>query len=433
MPGGPRPCRPWRPCHDPPHPAPRRALRRDCRAACGERDRTRRWPAVASPGGTGRRAPIRPRPEPDRASRPGTARALHGGVGAEGGAARTRGRQFRGVGLSAEGPARLPPVVRHAGLRRADPGRESRRRRGRAAGGERRAVRARGVHRRRGVARAARRPGRHHPARRHDVAAAAGGGEVPAGPEADVAGGARRPVQLLGRGPEGVRARGGQRQARGDDRVAVRDRSARAAGPQSARRAVAVHHRDYARDRRARSRPDCHLGEPRRARGREGDLPEAARVERGDVPRVGGALPAASRGDDEHRQPGRSPRSRVRVGQGRARQGVCLQPPPRVRAPRWPGAVGHERAAGVRLVLWRRRVHQLVGDDGLRRLRHGEADARVPARAAARRRQDDARAVAGRGVPQVVRGVPVRLLPCRHDAALHHRGARLRASERRRS
>ncbi len=165
---------------------------------------------------------------------------------------------------------------------------------------------------------------------------------------------------------------------------------------------------------------------------REGDLPATAHLERGHVPRVGGALPAAARGDDEHRQPRRPPRPRLRVGQGGARQGVRLQPAPRVRAHRGPRAVGHERAAGVRLVLRRRRLHQLVGHDGVRRLRHGEAVARVPARAPARRRQDDARAVAGRGLHQVVRGVSVRLLPRRHDAALHRRGARLRARERRR-
>ena len=202
--------------------------------------------------------------------------------------------------------------------------------------------------------------------------------------------------------------------------------------PQSARRAVAVHHRDHARDRRARFRADCHLGEPRGARGREGDLPETARVERGDVPRVSGALPPAARGDDEHRQPGRPPRSRVRVGEGRARQGICLQSPPRVRAHRGPGAVGHERTAGFGWFFggdafinsWAMTVY---GDfDTVKRtLEFLRARQRADGKMMHELSQ-------GGGVLQVVRGVSVRLLPCRHDAPLHHRGARLRAGERRR-
>ena len=195
---------------------------------------------------------------------------------------------------------------------------------------------------------------------------------------------------------------------------------------------VAVRDPHHAGDGGEGPRADRHHGERREARRGEEDLRGAARLARGALPRVGRALPGAAGRDDQHRVARPPVRPGVRVGQGGARQGLRLQPAPRVRPHRGPRAVRHDRAPRLRLVLRRRHVHQRVGDLGVRRPRHRPAVARVPAQAAARRRQDDARAVAGRRLHPLVRGLRVRLLPRRHDAALHRRGPRLRAGERRR-
>ena len=237
-----------------------------------------------------------------------------------------------------------------------------------------------------------------------------GGREVPARPEADVAGRARRPVQLLGRRPEGVRDR---RSAAASTRRSI-------GSPFGARRRPSS--RPTTCRTRRRSSPSRITPETA-ARGLV-PIVIAASVEGLDAARRRPTRRCSASSEALYREsaahyrrlreemtsidtPGRPPRSRVRVGQGRARQGLRLQPAPRVRPHRGPRAVGHERAAGVRLVLRRRRVHQLVGDDGVRRLRHGEAVARVPAQAPARRRQDDARAVAGRRVhPAGSRSIP---------------------------
>ena len=241
-----------------------------------------------------------------------------------------------------------------------------------------------------------------------------------------------RPVQLLGRGREGVRRRRGQRPERGDRRIAPRPDPAGAAGAQPAGRALAVLDPHHAGGGRAGPRADRDVRERREAGRREEDVRQAA-VGRGGVPPgVCRALPEAPRGDDRHRDARRAARPGVRVGQGRPGQGVRLQPAPGLRPRRGPRPVRHDRAARVRLVLRRRHVHQRLGDLVVRRPRHHPAVAGVPPQAPAGRRQDDARAVAGRRLPPVVRGLPLRLLPRRHDAALHHRGARLRARDRRR-
>ncbi len=122
--------------------------------------------------------------------------------------------------------------------------------------------------------------------------------------------------------------------------------------------------------------------------------------------------------------------SRARVGKGRARQGLRMQPAARLRAHRRARSVRAFRAAGVRLVLRRRRLHQQLGDDRLRRLRDGAREPAVSIAAPARRRKDDARALPGGGLHPVVRGVSVRLLPCGYDAALHPCGLGLRPRER---
>ena len=384
--------------------------------------------AAACPRAVGQHGPpLRARAQPDRADRPGAAVALHGSLGAARRVPRPRGRQLRGVGLPAQGAARLPPVVRRQRVRRPDLRQQPRHDGGHQARGQHRSLRARDLHRRRHVARPAR-PGRRPRApRRDDVRTDHRLREVQARPETDVAGRARRPVQLLGRRAEGLRGRRGQRQERRDHRLAARPHPARAAGAQPARRPVAVRHPDHSRDGRQRPRAHRHRRQRRETRRGEEDLRRAARVAGQGVRRGGCPLQAAPRGDDEHRVARQAVRPGLRVGQGGARQGVRLQPAPRLRTDCRARAVGHDRAPGLRLVLRRRHVHQRLGDLGVRRPRHRPAVARVPPQAPARRRQDDARAVAGRRLHPLVRGLRLRLLPRRHDAALHRRGARLRA------
>ncbi len=203
---------------------------------------------------------------------------LHGSLGPARSVPRPRGRQLRGVGLPAEGPARLPPVVRRRALRRPDPRQQPRHDGGHQARGQHRPLRARDLHRRRHVARPARPGRRARPPRRDDVGTDHRLREVQARPETDVAGRARRPVQLLGRRAEGLRGRRGQRQERRDHRLAARPHPARTAGAQPAGRPVAVRHPDHSRDGRQRPRAHRHRRQRREARRGEEDLRCAARV-----------------------------------------------------------------------------------------------------------------------------------------------------------
>ena len=93
--------------------------------------------------------------------------------------------------------------------------------------------------------------------------------------------------------------------------------------------------------------------------------------------------------------PGRSPRSRARVGEGEPGRADRLQPGPGLRARGRLGALGERRAARLRLVLRRRRRHQLPRHGGHGAVGPGGGRPALSRPVPARGREDPARGVAG--------------------------------------
>ena len=153
------------------------------------------------------------------------------------------------------------------------------------------------------VARAAERSGRPRAARRHHVAAAAGGGEVPARPEADVAGRARRPVQLLGRGPKAYvlgEASGKHSALIGSPfGLDPPEQPAHNLPDAPSQFTIAITPETAARG----LVPIVIAASLEGLNGAKATYQRLLTSSEAHVPRVGGALPAAARGDDEHRQP----------------------------------------------------------------------------------------------------------------------------------